>query len=407
MSPPSAIRLGSGRTLDRPGTESAMADGWWRQLGRGLSGPPPTVARRGPGPAGLVPVVPRWAVVGLSLSLLTVLALSDAIISPRFLLIGFFGLVPLMAAVVLSPAQTALIGSGALVAGLAEAQWADGGLDSYTGLRLGVVVACGCAAAFLAALRQRRERSLHEVSVVADVAQRAILGDGRYDLPDVDVVTGLRSALREAHVGGDFYAALHGPYGTRMIVGDVRGKGLPAVRLASAVVGGFRHAALNSPSIEEVACQLDVTVQTLAEEDEDFVTAVMVEVRSDHLCLICCGHHPPLIGRPGNFRSAELHHGTPLGLGGPRKLTTEPWAPDELYIAFTDGLVEARDSHGRMLDAVDWRGAVRSLDPGRVVDSLLGLVHEWAADDLRDDVAILVARRAGCRPTSAPSTPCG
>src|SRR5215212_4141793 len=41
------------------------------------------------------------------------------------------------------------------------------------------------------------------------------------------------SAAEEALIGGDFYDAAFTPHGLRLIVGDVRGKGLPAVQLAS------------------------------------------------------------------------------------------------------------------------------------------------------------------------------
>ena len=41
------------------------------------------------------------------------------------------------------------------------------------------------------------------------------------------------SASAAADIGGDLYEALSTPYGVRMIIGDVRGKGIDAVRVAS------------------------------------------------------------------------------------------------------------------------------------------------------------------------------
>ena len=43
------------------------------------------------------------------------------------------------------------------------------------------------------------------------------------------------SASAEASIGGNFYEALETPHGVRLLVGDVRGKGLDAVRLAEVV----------------------------------------------------------------------------------------------------------------------------------------------------------------------------
>jgi hypothetical protein len=48
------------------------------------------------------------------------------------------------------------------------------------------------------------------------------------------------SAAEQAAVGGDLYEVLDSPWGVRLLVGDVRGKGLDAVRLANRVLGCFR-----------------------------------------------------------------------------------------------------------------------------------------------------------------------
>ncbi|MCX5316072.1 hypothetical protein [Streptomyces sp. NBC_00154] len=45
-----------------------------------------------------------------------------------------------------------------------------------------------------------------------------------------------------AQVGGDLYEAVQTRYGVRMIVGDVRGKRLNAMRAVAVVLGAFREA---------------------------------------------------------------------------------------------------------------------------------------------------------------------
>ena len=51
------------------------------------------------------------------------------------------------------------------------------------------------------------------------------------------------SAAEDSVVGGDFYDVAVTPYGVRLVVGDVKGKGLEAVQLAATVLGSFRQAA--------------------------------------------------------------------------------------------------------------------------------------------------------------------
>jgi sigma-B regulation protein RsbU (phosphoserine phosphatase) len=68
------------------------------------------------------------------------------------------------------------------------------------------------------------------------------------------------SASAEASIGGDFYEALETPHGVRLLVGEVRGKGLDAVRLAGVVLGSFRDAAQEHPDLTGVVAALDRSV---------------------------------------------------------------------------------------------------------------------------------------------------
>ena len=60
-------------------------------------------------------------------------------------------------------------------------------------------------------------------------------------------------------------------YGVRMIIGDVRGKGLEAVRLASIVLGSYRHVAYERADLRTIVADLDRAVARSV-GDEDFVT---------------------------------------------------------------------------------------------------------------------------------------
>jgi sigma-B regulation protein RsbU (phosphoserine phosphatase) len=48
------------------------------------------------------------------------------------------------------------------------------------------------------------------------------------------------SATEDALVGGDFYEVVVTRHGLRVLVGDLKGKGLEAVQLAALVLAGFR-----------------------------------------------------------------------------------------------------------------------------------------------------------------------
>ena len=97
------------------------------------------------------------------------------------------------------------------------------------------------------------------------------------------------SAAEEALIGGDFYDAAFTPRGLRLIVGDVRGKGLAAVQLASVILGCFREAAFAEADLQGLVAALDRRVAGELGE-EDFVTVVVVEFGPQGwLRLVNCG----------------------------------------------------------------------------------------------------------------------
>src|ERR1700761_5847835 len=91
------------------------------------------------------------------------------------------------------------------------------------------------------ALSARQEQRIADMMSVAEAAQRAVLRPPppRLGPLGLDVVS--IAAAAEAKVGGDLYEAIATEdHGVRVIMGDVRGKGLGAVELAADVLGIFR-----------------------------------------------------------------------------------------------------------------------------------------------------------------------
>ncbi len=105
-------------------------------------------------------------------------------------------------------------------------------------------------------------------------------------LGEVGIETLYLAAAEEARIGGDFYEAVDTPYGVRVLLGDVRGKGLPAVGVASAVTNSFREAAYDEPDLARLARHLDTSISrygevlalTSPEAAEGFATAVLAQI---------------------------------------------------------------------------------------------------------------------------------
>ncbi len=118
-------------------------------------------------------------------------------------------------------------------------------------------------------------------------------------------------------MGGDLLEVITDGANPRWLVGDTKGKGLPAVRLANVAATSFRDAcAQPGLSLTEVARAVDLSV-TRAAGEEDFVTAVFAELDpAGWLQLVNCGHPPPLrLTADGELRPlAPAAFAAPLGL---------------------------------------------------------------------------------------------
>ena len=127
-----------------------------------------------------------------------------------------------------------------------------------------------------------------------------------------------------------------------MIIGDVRGKGLDAVRLASIVLGSYRHVAYERADLRAIVADLDRAVARSV-GDEDFVTAALVEERGGTLTIVNCGHPAPLLLRRGEVIPLEPPApAPPLGFMPVARPRVERLEPGDRLLLYTDGLAEAR-----------------------------------------------------------------
>ncbi|MBT2385864.1 serine/threonine-protein phosphatase [Streptomyces sp. ISL-11] len=316
---------------------------------------------------------------------------------------------------------TALVGGLTLVA-LLLIGGVRGVLDTANiQTQFGALIVVSTLLVVFCLVRDRRERELYRVRSVAEAAQHVLLqplprGSGPLRLACLYL-----PAEAEAEMGGDLYAAARTTTGsTRLLIGDVRGKGLPAVSHAALLMGAFRAAAHRQATLPRLAVHLDGavrwdTVQWRTEadagEDEIFATAMILDI-PDHepvVHLISCGHPPALLIRrhrvvPLQPRASHL----PIGLGrlddpaGDEggggddtryAVETFGFEAGDLLLLYTDGVIEARDADGAFFPlaerAASWSDSTPEECVRRLREALTAHVH----GHLGDDVAAVVIRR--------------
>ncbi len=322
------------------------------------------------------------------------------------MVVSLFSIAPLVAATVADERRTAIF-AGTAVALAIGAGWRDGATGQLTyWIRVAVVCAISAMAVVVAGMRRRREERLARMTAVAEAAQLALLPPLPPEMTGISIAARYRSATREASVGGDLYEIIPTGYGIRVIIGDVRGKGLDAVLLARHVLSAFRRSAVALPALEQVAGEVGRAIAPHLGV-EDFVTAALAQITTTgELTIVNCGHHPPLLCHGGDLRPLTGGKAAlPLGLEDDLTAFTTTWSPGDRLLLYTDGLVESRDEHGDFLPEHAIATALLASDCDQALDTLMRAVDRHTGGHAHDDMALLLLEHGASVRSSANGHP--
>lgn len=321
-------------------------------------------------------------------------------------------------------------GLAATVGALAVASQITAGLERHT---LGTepvtleVVSLAVVAALVTLfcyLRERHRSQLARAQMVSEAAQLAVLRPLPSRAGPLRIASEYRTAEPDTRIGGDLFAVARTAHSTRLLIGDVRGKGLTAINGTSIMLGAFRATAHRHSPLPELATYLEGSVQwglaelSGAEDDvgEWFVTAVVADIPDDEpvVHLISMGHPPPLmLHKAGATPLIVPRPAPPLGLGG---LGAASYIPETFsfprgsqLLLYTDGVSEARDLRGEFYPLAE-RAAVANRvalwsdgGPEELLRHLTADLHAYAGEPLNDDMAMIaIERREAARPRPVP-----
>lgn len=365
----------------------------------------PTVRIRGRDASWLLPAL-----------LLVVLVVLDLRTNGTFRMLSWIVVVPALSAAMCGVWTTTVF----TVLTVAVYLWIDLGLvpAQQTGSPGLVLIAVGGALSVAACgVRIRHEQLVRRMRTIAETTRDTVLRPLPPLWGSLDHAAVYLAADSEARMGGDFFDIQPSRYGTRVLLGDVQGKGLGAVAAAAALLGTFREAGYHEPDPAGVAARLDTRMRrhcswclAMGREDSDrFATAVLIGFPApggvrDTFDMILFGHEPPLIVGPAGVRATPDGDGLPLGLGDllrgpgqkPRVARVE-LRDGETLLMVTDGVTEARDATG---DFYPLRERVeraladdpRNAEPERLVRLVRDETLAYTGGRLTDDTTILAVR---------------
>jgi serine phosphatase RsbU (regulator of sigma subunit) len=257
-------------------------------------------------------------------------------------------------------------------------------------------------------VRERRREQLARAQSIAEAAQRALLRPLPGRIGPLEIATMYLAAEDETQIGGDLFTATRAGSGTRIMIGDVRGKGLAAVGEAALLLSAFRLVATRCPDLPAVAGILDQHVQRYLvdfadsgdETGEHFITALLVEIPDDtpvtHLSN--CGHPPPLLLRADGVTVLdEAEAAPPLGVQAATATahanSTSAFQGADTLLLYTDGVTEARDPGGTFYPLAERATRWATCAPEVLLGHLRRDLLAHCGGRLGDDAAILAIRR--------------
>ncbi len=349
----------------------------------------------------------RWLELSSAVVVAVVLIICTGHVWTAPLLLGpLLAVPPALAGIGATSIRRPLIyGAVSLVAAVIIALAATGSSHALPEATIVTVIIVTGVSVFGTTLSARKNQQIANVKSVAEAAQRAVLRPLPQQLGPLELGVVYLAAAADAKVGGDLYDVAITPHGIRLIIGDVRGKGLGAVEVAADVLGMYREVTHEVHTLQELARRLDAGLARRWGQHEEFVTALLAEIDPDkgRLSIYSCGHPPPILISEDGVTVLEVPApAPPLGLltlgddsGAARTIAFKP--KDQLLL-YTDGVSEARDGD-RTFYPLDERLALLGAQVRRARASgdgaaLLDLIRDdllrHAGAPLEDDAALLL-----------------
>ena len=352
------------------------------------------------------PRVSAWLAVPLTLIIAAPVA--ELFLPPDIHLAHLLAVAPAFTAAVAGTRLTAAVSVLAALALIGAGAERDSLTTESVLVEFGSLIAVSAMLVLFSVFRDRRNRELARVRRVSDATQRVVLRPLPARAGPLSIASAYRAFDADSTIGGDLYAVTRAAGSTRLVIGDVRGKGLATIDSTAIMLGTFRalaHRQLPLPELVahlEGAVRWDSTGNAGLELDvgETFVTAVIADIPDDESAvhLISCGHPPPLLlRRTGATLLTVPEPAPPVGLGAlsavPYVPVTFPFAQGDRLVLYTDGVSETRDRDGAFYPLAERVTAWVDQAPADLVRSITDDLAAYAATPFNDDMALVVIER--------------
>ena len=231
----------------------------------------------------------------------------------------------------------------------------------------------------------RRE---HEAAVIL---QRSLLPESLPEVEGLQFAARYEPAAAGLEVGGDWYEVVRSDDGTiGLTIGDVAGRGIRAASVMGRIRPALRGLIANGHRPAQAMERLDSLIKEADRPEMTTVFHLRYDPGDASGEYVRAGHPPGLLRHPDG-RVVELRGGgsPPVGvLDGIRFQADRVEVPaGSLLLLYTDGLIERRGDD--LMAALERLKRTFADAPGDPAACLEHLAHEYEAEQVPDDVAML------------------
>ena len=255
----------------------------------------------------------------------------------------------------------------------------------------------------LSCISEEERTTLENELTVASRIHRALLPQS------YEKIDGLELAVKSfavGSIGGDYYdflPSINGS-GSRIVIGDTMGKGLPAGLLMANLQGALRIYGEQHDSPAALVTRLN---QWLCRNIPvtKFVSLFCARVENSNskdarIVYTNAGHPQPIMVR--NNGSVELLESNGGILGVHEQFTFEessiPFSPGDMLVLYTDGITEAENFHGAMFGEerlTEYFKNRKDESFDNILDILLSEIQSFSEKpDLEDDTTVIALRKS-------------
>ncbi|MFC1644043.1 SpoIIE family protein phosphatase, partial [Candidatus Omnitrophota bacterium] len=242
---------------------------------------------------------------------------------------------------------------------------------------------------------RKREIIEKELDIAKDI-QQSFLPTKIPSVRGIDVSVRMETAQQ---VGGDLYDMIQMDEDKLgVMVGDVSGKGVPAALYMARLVSVFTACAREGTPREVVKHVNDRLVSEGGSNLFVTLTYMVFDTESRTVTFAVGGHPPTILIEPdGNVKLLDVEEGLPLGLveGGFSEGKWE-YKPGSLFVLYTDGVTEAKNTHEEMFTQerlVELVKTFKGLSAEEVIDSIHGAVADFAGKAKQyDDITVMAIK---------------